>query len=66
MQVRCTRAFGRLVPGDVAEVPDGADVDPAHFEAVPDPGAPPPPAEPAAAAAPAPAPAPVKEMTDGS
>ena len=27
MQVRCVRAFGHLVPGDVAEVPDGAAVD---------------------------------------
>lgn len=43
MQVRCVRAFGTSVPGDLAEVPDGAAVDPEHWE-------------PAAAAAPPPAP----------
>lgn len=50
MQVRCVKAFGTSVPGDVAEVPDGASVDPVHWEAVA--------SQPAAAAAPA---APVKE-----
>lgn len=34
-QVRCVRAFGRAVPGDVAEVPEGAAVDPVHWEDVP-------------------------------
>lgn len=38
-QVRCVRAFGALKPGDLAEVPDGAAVDPAHFEPVPPPPA---------------------------
>ena len=43
MQVRCVRAFGTSVPGDLAEVPDGAAVDPEHWEpATP----PPPPADP--------------------
>lgn len=47
MQVRCVRAFGTAVPGDVAEVPDGAAVDPFHWEPV----TPPPDPAPAAAAA---------------
>lgn len=37
MQVRCVRPFGRHDVGDLAEVPDGARVDPAHWE----PGEPP-------------------------
>ena len=48
MQVKCVRAFGYSKPGDLAEVPDGAAVDPAHWEpvtAAPDPE----PAAPAAA-----------------
>lgn len=32
MQVRCIRAFGHSEPGDVVEVPDGAAVDPEHWE----------------------------------
>lgn len=61
MQVRCVRAFGALVPGDVAEVPDGAAVDPVHFEPVPPP---PPPAAPAPPAAfPVPAAVTLKEGT---
>ena len=63
MQVRCVRAFGQLKPGDLAEVPDGAAVDPEHFEPVqaaappPLPPAPPLLPPPPAPAAPAPAPA---------
>jgi hypothetical protein len=34
VQVRCIRDFGGLVAGDVAEVPDGSQVDPAHWEPV--------------------------------
>ena len=34
MQVRCVRAFGASVPGDLAEIPDGAVVDPEHWEPV--------------------------------
>lgn len=56
MQVRCIRAFGNAEPGDVVEVPDGAAVDPVHWEPVTP--APAPAAKPAAPAAPA---APVKE-----
>lgn len=38
MQVRCVRAFGLHKPGDEIEVPDGATVDPCHYEpAVPAP-----------------------------
>ena len=48
MQVRCVKAFGTSVPGDVAEVPDGAAADPQHWEPV---TAPPPPADPPKAAA---------------
>jgi hypothetical protein len=57
MQVRCKKAFGAFVPGDVVDdVPDGAAFDPEHFEAitpppvVTPPAAPPRPAVPAAAA----------------
>lgn len=32
MQVRCIKDFGGAVAGDLAEVPDGASVDPAHWE----------------------------------
>lgn len=49
MQVRCVKPFGSLVPGDVAEVPDGSAVDPEHFEPVT--AAPPPPDPPVPAAA---------------
>jgi hypothetical protein len=49
MQVICVKAFGRLVPGDEAEVPDGSAVDPEHF--VPAPAPPPPPRPPVPAAA---------------
>ena len=43
MQVRCVKAFGTSVPGDVAEVPDGAAVDPEHWEIAQDmPPSPPP------------------------
>lgn len=35
MQVRCIRDFGGLAVGDVAEVPDGSQVDPAHWEVIP-------------------------------
>lgn len=31
MQVECIRAFGHHEPGDLAEVPDGAAVDPVHW-----------------------------------
>jgi hypothetical protein len=54
MQVTCIRAFGLRVPGDVVEVPDGAAVDPEHWEITPDekPPAPtPPPATPVTPAA---------------
>jgi hypothetical protein len=34
MQVMCIKAFGVSVPGDVAEVPDGAAVDPEHWQPV--------------------------------
>lgn len=50
MQVRCVRAFGASVPGDLAEVPDGASVDPEHWEPV---TAPTPPADPPQPPAPA-------------
>lgn len=58
-QVRCVKAFGNAAPGDTAEVPDGAAVDPEHWEVV-IPSAPPPAAVKLPAAPPAPAPA-VKE-----
>jgi hypothetical protein len=32
VQVRCIKPFGGLDVGDVAEVPDGAAVDPVHWE----------------------------------
>lgn len=41
MQVRCVRAFGLHMPGDLAEVPDGAVVDPVHYEPVTAASAPP-------------------------
>jgi len=44
MQVRCVKAFGVHKPGDTAEVPDGAAVDPEHYEIVAPPAPPPPPA----------------------
>jgi hypothetical protein len=54
MQVRCKKAFGAFVPGDVVDgVPDGAAVDPEHFEAVTAP-APPAPVDPPKPAAPVP------------
>lgn len=34
MQVRCIKAFGSAVPGDVADVPDGGSTDPEHWEIV--------------------------------
>jgi len=34
MQVICVKAFGYAKPGDLAEVPDGAAVDPEHWEPV--------------------------------
>ena len=46
MQVRCVKAFGTSVPGDLAEVPDGASVDPDHWEPAAAPPPPPPPADP--------------------
>jgi hypothetical protein len=36
VQVRCVKAFGVHVPGDTAEVPDGAAVDPEHWQPVTD------------------------------
>ena len=42
MQVKCVRAFGYSKPGDLAEVPDGAAVDPQHWEPVAAPPSPPP------------------------
>lgn len=55
MQVRCIKAFGTMKPGETAEVPDGAAVDPEHFEAVqsPAPDAPKPAAPAALVTAPA-------------
>ena len=53
MQVKCIKAFGLSVPGDVAEVPDGAAVDPEHWEPVTAPAADPPEPAPAAPAFPA-------------
>ena len=46
MQVRCIRAFGNAAPGDIREVPDGAAVDPEHWEIMPPPEPEPAPAEP--------------------
>lgn len=34
MQVECVKAFGHHEPGDLAEVPDGASVDPVHYRPV--------------------------------
>ncbi len=42
MQVRCVRAHGEFRPGDLSEVPDGAEVSDLYWEPVP--AAPPPPA----------------------
>jgi hypothetical protein len=55
MQVRCIKAFAAHKPGDVAEVPDGAEVSPVYFEPLTAPAAPatPPDPPPAAPAAPA-------------
>jgi hypothetical protein len=36
MQVRCVRPFGRHEVGDLAEVPDGAALDPEHWAAAPE------------------------------
>ena len=36
MKVRCVRPHGRSKPGDVAEVPDGAQVAADYWEPVPD------------------------------
>lgn len=46
MQVRCVKAFGYSVPGDVVEVPGGAAVDPEHWQIIEP--APPAPAAPVA------------------
>jgi len=56
MQVRCIRPRAGIAAGDLAEVPDGAEVSPLYFEVVQPP--PPPPAAPPPASAPA-APVPV-------
>lgn len=37
MKVRCVRPHGYAVPGDVAEVPDGAAVSPEYWEIIPEP-----------------------------
>lgn len=43
MQVRCVAAFGDFVPGDLSEVPDGAQVSELYWEPVaPAPAIPPP------------------------
>ena len=57
MYVRCIKAFGTSVPGDLALIPDGARMDPAYWEVV-TPVPPPDPPKPAAPAAAFPA----KEM----
>jgi hypothetical protein len=36
MVLRCIHAFGRFVPGNEVEVPDGAVFDHAYFEVAPD------------------------------
>jgi hypothetical protein len=51
MQVRCISAFGRYVPGDLEEVPDGCEVSDLYWEPVKA-TATPPAAAPATAAAP--------------
>lgn len=56
MQVRCVRPFGNADVGDVADVPDGAEFDDFHWEAVESgPGQQP-------DAAPAPAPDPARDV----
>jgi hypothetical protein len=60
-QVKCIKAFGNASPGDVAEVGDGAMVDPEHWEVV-IPAAPPP----AAVKLPAPPAAPVAGTPAGA
>lgn len=56
MQVRCIRARAGVKAGDLAEVPDGAEVSPLYFEVVEPPPAPrPSPSQPPAAPAAAPA-----------
>jgi hypothetical protein len=64
VQLRNIRHFSQFAPGDLVDVPDGAEFDPHHWEAVaapPPPAEPVTPAEPAAAAAPR-LPVPAKEM----
>jgi hypothetical protein len=58
MQVRCIRPRAGIAAGDLAEVPDGAEVSPLYFEAAEPPAETPPPAAPPPASAPA-APVPV-------
>lgn len=41
MQVRCIRARAGLAVGDLAEIPDGAEVSPLYFEPVQPPAPPP-------------------------
>jgi len=41
MQVRCVRAHGEFVPGDLSEVPDGAEVSDLYWEPVTKASAPP-------------------------
>jgi hypothetical protein len=53
MQVTCIRAFGVSEPGDVVEVPDGAAVDPEHWEIIPAGKPPTPPASPVVPVTPA-------------
>lgn len=53
MQVTCIRPFGNAKAGDVVEVPDGAEVDPAYWQ-LPEAASPPPgPPEPGAPEVPA-------------
>lgn len=47
MQVVCIKPFGNAEPGDVAEVPDGASVDPEHWRPRDAPQTPPEPSQPA-------------------
>lgn len=62
MQVRNIRPFSQYEPGDVVEVPDGAAVDPFHWEPAGPPADPPAPdPEPAAPVTPR-LPIPPKEM----
>ena len=37
MQVRCIKAFGHNVPGDVVDVPGGAQVSDLYWQVMPDP-----------------------------